>query len=89
MKPETILNAFQWAVERRYWVTNEKSERQYRAFRDRILRMFEENEDYIDWSLEAVDYYIDTDYEQRKRIAELEQIINDYELSLSMCKGVL
>ena len=61
-----------------------KRHRQYHTFRSRILRMFAEKEDFIEWAHEALEYYYDEDLAQRKRItdkdariAELEKWVND------------
>ena len=72
MKPETILNAFQWAVERRYWVTNEKSERQYYAFRNRLLDTVGRMEEHIRFQDDVID-------DQKQRIAELEADYHEME----------
>ena len=89
MKPETILNAMRFAqvqainysILHRLDAYNpqgvkmpEKRERQYNAFRARILRMFEEREEYIE---QLIDENIQNVTAFSKRIAELEKRIEN------------
>ena len=72
MKIETILNAMERAYERVDWIAPQpaKFERQYRAFRARILRMFEQYEIYHGFHMGDV-MMIETITEKDARIAEL------------------
>ena len=47
-----------------------RRERQQHAFRTRIIKMFEEKEDFIEWAHEALEYYYDEDLAQREQITE-------------------
>lgn len=87
MKPETILSAMEKALhysyenkyhhDRKNWNIRN---RQYHAFRARILRMFEElqeemkaSDEYVDEAQELIEQHYETIQEKDKRIAELDE----------------
>jgi hypothetical protein len=72
---ETLLDAMVKAIQDYYKVKYDipfldKRLRQARAFRNRILWMDAENNNFIDWAAEAIDYYIDNDYKLQQQLAE-------------------
>ena len=80
MKIETILNAFEEALDTS---STDRRVRQYRAFRARIIKMFEEKEDFIEWAHEALEYYYDEDLAQREQITEKDAKIAELEATVT------
>ena len=74
MKLETILNAMERAYERIDWIAPQppKFERQYRAFRARILRLDAEKD-----TLNDVHRKMITDIDRKLVALELEGLWND------------
>ena len=92
MKLETYVNAMVRAnVDLRYYrgflQENIKRQRQYNAFRARILKMFEEKEDFIEWAHEALEYYYDEDLAQREQITEKDAKIAELDKRIDVLRA--
>ena len=91
MKLETYLNALEYAVvdymSDHFMGSYAIRRRQGKAFRARILKMFEEKEDFIEWAHEALEYYYDEDLAQREQITEKDAKIAELDKRIDVLRA--